>query len=118
MSEKKPPRPLLETLNVLRVGDRMLLDVAADKLQEATLAADRTGKAASITIKITLRRATKATLGVSSEVTSKIPAGEKHEALLFPTPEGNLSRDDPAQTKLDLRVADAPMRDGELKTAN
>ena len=45
-----------------------------------------------------------------------MPRGLPAEALLWPTPDGNLVSEDPRQTKLELRPVNLPAR--ELKTNN
>ncbi len=45
-----------------------------------------------------------------------MPRGLPAEALLWPTPDGNLVSEDPHQTKLELRPVNLPAR--ELKTNN
>ena len=95
------PKPILETLARLQGGT--LLEDAADKLAEAVLAVDRTGKSARVTITIDIRKATSAAQAVTGECTVKLPKEQKVETLLFPTPEGNLLAEDPRQQKLELR---------------
>jgi hypothetical protein len=98
------PRPVLETLNHLGAGT--LMDDAAEKLAKAVLAVDATGKPAKMTITIHLRKATANALAVTGDVAVKMPSEPKIEALLFPTPEGNLLTEDPRQSKLPLRAVD------------
>lgn len=101
-------RPILETLNHLNNGT-LLID-AADKLQEVVMAVGETGKAGSITIVINVRKATGSAMALTGKVTTKKPAEPVYEALMFPTPEGNLLTEDPRQQKLALTpVATAPV---------
>lgn len=109
-------KPITETLHHLGAG--CLMDDAAEALSGLVLAVDQTGKAGSMTIKISLRKATGTALAVTGEIAVKKPAEPKIEALMFPTPEGNLLTEDPRQQKLELKsVATAPVA-GELKTIN
>ena len=92
------------------------MDDAAEALSALVLAVDQTGKAGSMTITIKLRKATGSALAVSGNVTVKKPAEPPFEALMFPTPEGNLLMEDPRQQKLELKAVGAPA--GELKTVS
>ena len=99
-------RPITDTLR--HIGGGALLDAASDKLAELVGAVDSTGKTGSITLTITVKKATR---GGAMHITGKVkltkPAEEPMEAMLFATPEGNLVADDPHQQKLDLKVAPA-----------
>lgn len=106
------PRPILETLSHLGAGT--LMDDAAEKLSKAVLAVDATSKPAKLTITIHLRKATANALAVTGDVTVKLPSEPKVEALLFPTPEGNLLTEDPRQSRLELKAVD--FSTPELKT--
>lgn len=99
-------RSVVDTLRHLNGG--VFIDEASDALAEVVKAVDATGKAGSITIKIDIRRATAGAMAVRGAFSVKKPAEQAIEALLFPTPEGNLLTEDPNQKKLDLRpvVAD------------
>lgn len=98
-------RPLLETLHHINNGT--LLADAADKLAELVKAVDISGKPGTLTVKITVRKASSMAMAVRGDVTVKIPPESPIEALMFPTPEGNLLTDDPRQSKLPLAPAAA-----------
>lgn len=100
------PRPILETLHHLN-GGTFLVD-AAEQLAALVKAVDSTGKPGSLTLKITARRATSQTMAIRGDVTLKAPNDTPVEALLYPTPEGNLMTDDPRQSKLPLAPVEAP----------
>lgn len=99
-------RSIIDTLRHLEGG--VFLDEVSDALAEAVKAVDATGKAASITIKVDVRRATAGAMAVRGTFSLKKPSEPPIEALLFPTPEGNLLTEDPNQKKLDLRPIAAP----------
>jgi hypothetical protein len=80
-----------------------MLDLASDKLAELVSAVTGTGKAGSLTIKVDLKPSTAGALAVKGAVTIKKPQRLPREALLWPTPDGNLMAEDPRQTKLELR---------------
>ncbi len=105
---------ILQTISSLHAG--LLADEANDKLQDLVKAVDTTGKAGTLTITLSVRKATAGALAVKGKVAAKLPAEPDLEALLFPTPEGNLLTEDPRQQKLDIRPIAAPVR--ELRTIN
>lgn len=113
------PKPLNQNLTGVSVetedGEIMpLLDLASDRLAELVNAVTSTGKAGSLTLKIDLKPSTAGALAVKGAVTIKKPQRMPREALLWPTPDGNLMAEDPKQTKLELRqVAEQKT---ELKT--
>jgi len=115
-------RPIIDTLRLLQNG--LFLDECADKLAEAVKAVDDTGKSGKLTITLDLKKSGGA-LAISAKVTNKAPEPKPDETLLWPTVEGNLSLNNPAQRNLDLQVApgrSAEVRNvdaatGEIKTA-
>lgn len=100
------PRPLLETLHHLEGG--CFLDTASEKLAEIVKAVDTTGKPGKLTLTIDVRKAMSTALALKGKVSAKLPPETPLEALLFPTPEGNLLTEDPRQGKLPLAAAAAP----------
>lgn len=113
------PKPLNQNLTGVSIetedGEIMsLLDLASEKLAELVNAVTSTGKAGSLTLKVDLKPSTAGALAVKGAVAIKKPQRMPREALLWPTPDGNLLAEDPKQTKLELRtVAD---QKPELKT--
>jgi len=96
------PKPITDTLRLLRGG--LFLDECSDKLAEAVRSVDETGKPGKLTITLDLKKSGGA-LAIAAKVTNKVPETKADEDLMWPTVEGNLSLDNPAQRKLDLRVA-------------
>lgn len=96
-------RPILETLHHLDGGT--FLVTAADQLAELVKAVDASGKSGSLTLKIIVRKASSSAMAVRGQITAKLPPENPLEALLFPTPEGNLLTDDPRQSVLPLAPA-------------
>lgn len=101
------PRPITDTLRILQGG--AFLDECSDKLAEVVKSVDETGKAGRLTITLDLKKSGGA-LAISAKVTDKSPEKAPDADLLWPTVEGNLSIDNPAQRKLDLRPVDEPGR--------
>lgn len=111
-------RPITDTLR--HIGGGVFIDIASDKLAELVAAVDATGKAGSIDLKIKMKKATRGgAMHITGTVKLNKPAEEPMEAMLFATPDGNLTVDDPNQQKLDLRsVAGATdAQPAQLKTA-
>jgi hypothetical protein len=96
-------RPITDTLR--HIGGGVFIDTASDQLSELVNAVDSTGKKGSLSITITVKKASR---GGAMNVTavSKLakPKEDPFEALLFATPEGNLVAEDPNQQRLDLRT--------------
>lgn len=107
-------KPIQDNLKSVRIeddetGDLMpVLDYAGDRFSALVRAVVDTGKAGSITLKVTVRPSTAGAMAVKPEVRVTMPKGLPAEALLWPTPEGNLVSDDPRQEKLELRRVEAP----------
>jgi len=81
---------------------------------------DSTGKSGSIDLKIKMKKATRGgAMHITGTVKLNKPAEEPMEAMLFATPEGNLTVDDPHQQKLDLKSIDSDgvINVSTLKTA-
>ena len=100
------PRPLLETLHHINNGT-FLVD-GADKLADLVKAVDSTGKAGTMTIKVTVRKASSTAMAIRGDITMKMPPESPLESLMFPTPEGNLLTEDPRQGKLPLTAVAQP----------
>lgn len=98
-------RPILETLHHLEGG--CFLNDAADQLAEIVKKVDITGKPGKLTLTITVRKAMSTALALKGKIAVSLPAEAPLEALMFPTPEGNLMVEDPRQGKLPLAAAPA-----------
>lgn len=97
------PRPITDTLRLLQGG--VFLESCSDLLAETVKAVDQTGKAGKLTITLDMKKSGGA-MAITAKVTNKAPEAKPDEDLLWPTIEGNLSLDNPAQRKLDLRQVD------------
>lgn len=107
-------RPITETLARLQGG--VFIDKCSDLLAEAVKAVDETGKAARITIVLNIKKVGGA-VSVHSDVIDKTPKTPADPDLFYPTVEGNLSVDNPAQMKLPLRDASVE-RKGDLRDSD
>jgi hypothetical protein len=95
-------KPIHETLRHLAGGT--FLDEAGDKLAELVAAVDSTGKAGTITLKISVKKSTKSAMQVVGNITMSKPQEAPDATLMFPTPEGNLLLNDPRQQNLELKA--------------
>ena len=98
-------KPIHETLKHLAGGT--FLDEAGDKLAELVAAVDSTGKAGTITLKISVKKSTKSDMQVIGNITMSKPQEAPDATLMFPTPEGNLLLNDPRQQNLELKAVAA-----------
>lgn len=97
------PRQFSDVLRDLRGG--MAADEATDALARVVRMVEETGKPGELTIKLTVRRASKAALTIRDLITTKLPKEDGNETLMFASTEGSLLREDPRQAKLDLKMA-------------
>ncbi len=109
------PRPILETLHHIEGGT--FLEEAANRLAEIVLAVDQTGKPGKLTLTIDVRKAMHTALALKGKLTVKMPPEAPIEALMFPTPEGNLLTEDPRQGKLPLAAIPAAAAPLPIATA-
>lgn len=114
-----PLRPDLftYTINQLRLGDAQ--EDLSEALHECVETARLTGKSAHLVLKLTIKPHGHGQYELVDDVTTKLPRAERGITLMFGTPEGNLSRNDPRQPDLDLRpVPDDRPAASELIKAN
>lgn len=88
------------------------------ELHAAVCAAIDTGKSAELTLKIKIKpEAQGKQVFISDEIKTKIPQLPREQTILFPTPDGNLTRDDPRQASIP-GLREAPKKEaGELRSA-
>lgn len=100
-------RPITDTLRMLQGG--AFLDVCSEKLAEAVLSVEETGKAGKLTITLDLKKSAGA-IAILAKVTNKVPEAKPDEDLMWATVEGNLTLQNPNQRSLDLKPADEAPR--------
>lgn len=98
------PKPITDTLRQLQGG--LFIDQCSDLLAGVVKGVEDTGRAGKITITLEVKKVG-AAVSVHAKVTDKTPEPKADPDLFYATVEGNLSIDNPAQRKLDLRVADS-----------
>lgn len=100
-------KPLTDTLRMLQGG--AFNAEAGDMLAKLVQAVDETGKAGKLTITIDIKKSG-AAVSVLARATDKTPEELADPDLFWPTPEGNLSLQNPNQRNLDLQPVSAPSR--------
>lgn len=99
-------KPITDTLRRLQGG--VFLDTCTDLMAGIVKSVDDTGKAGKLTITLDVKKVGGA-ISVLAKVTDKTPERAADPDLFYATVEGNLSVDNPAQRKLDLRqIEEAP----------
>ena len=93
-------RPITDTLRLLQGG--LFLDTCSEQLAELVKGVDETGKAGKLMITLDLKKSSGA-IEIVAKVTNRTPEPKADGDLLWPTPEGNLSVNNPNQRSLDLR---------------
>lgn len=102
-------RAIFDTLREIRAG--ALLDEASSALAEVVLAVQQTGKGGKVSIVVDLKppaRGSSRTIVVDAEIVKKVPVPDREVAVFFPTADGSLTKTDPAQMPLELKLAQRP----------
>jgi hypothetical protein len=105
----------IHTLNNLRYGQTQ--EELSQELHTAVQRAIDTGKVAEITLKIKIKpEGNGKQVFITDEIKSKIPQFAREQTILFPTPDGNLTREDPRQTSIPGMRSVEIERPAEFKT--
>lgn len=87
------------------IGNGFFISSASDKFQELIQRVDETGKSGKIDLTINVKKLIKSgAMHITGKVKATMPAEEPMETILFATKNGDLTPDNPAQQKLDLKV--------------
>lgn len=105
-------RPITDTLRLLDEG--AFLDRCSDQLAALVRGVEDTGKAGKLIITLEVKRGTKGAMLIRPDSAVKVPEAKLEPTMLWATPEGNLTLDNPKQQKLDLRQVDPDT--GELRS--
>lgn len=97
-TEQEPPKPFGTFL--LQHAKGRTHDELSEALRDLVIAARETGKAGSITLKLTVKALDDYAFEVTDTVTVKKPIGTRPKSLWFATDEGELTRDNPQQLAL------------------
>ena len=96
MNQDKKIIPATKMLRAINSG---LLDTELGEAISAAVAACLShGKRATVTLKLTID-----SQNIKDGIASKLPKEKREGGIVFATPEGNLTTEDPAQAKLDLQ---------------
>lgn len=101
-------KPITDTLRLLQGG--LFVEQCSELFAQVVRQVEDTGKAGKLTITLDLKKVSGA-IGVLAKVTDKTPEKAPDSELFYATAEGNLSRDNPNQRKLDLRPVAEPARE-------
>ena len=110
------PKPLNDTLRMLQGG--AFIENCSDLLAGVVKAVEETGKAGKLTITLDVKKVN-AAVSVLAKVSDKTPEQAPDADLFYATVEGNLTVENPAQRKLDLRpvaIADKTVRNVDPET--
>ncbi|MBQ9240233.1 MAG: hypothetical protein IJ164_02720 [Duodenibacillus sp.] len=103
-------------LEFIRQGG-LLADVD-EAIREAVMAVNEKGKAATVSITLTIKPATKngTNVIITDEVRTKLPKLPSGETILFTSPDGDLAESDPRQGKLEFvaRKVEVDKETGEI----
>lgn len=95
-------RTFTQTVDAMRFGT--LSEELTKALQQLTRDCQDTNKSGAITLKIQLKPGKGGQIELLDELIVKAPKAERGSTLMFPTPEGFLTRQDPRQKNLDLAM--------------
>ena len=97
---------LSQTLH--HIGNGSFITEAETELQNLIRTVEETGKTGNIALIISAKKVSRAgAMQIGGKVKITLPKVDPHEALLWPTPDGDLVADDPSQQKLDLKQVPA-----------
>jgi hypothetical protein len=99
--KQRDVRPFTDWLLVQRRGATNL--ELSDALNEVVAAVSELGKKGEIVLKITVKPGGDGMVTVEDEIKLKAPEPDRSASLYFIDEDANLHREDPRQTKLDLR---------------
>lgn len=106
------PRSFNETIVALRYGT--LHDDLTNELNALVSKVANSMKAGELTLKLKLKPGKGGQIEIVDDILVKAPKEEKGTSIMFATPDGNLTREDPRQLQIEgLRSVD--METGELK---
>jgi hypothetical protein len=92
------PKPFNDTLKELRFGQ--LVVELGEQVAAIAKACSETGRKGELTLKLVFRPGKAGQLEVFDDVKTKVPQFDRESTLVFVTPDGNLTREDPRQATL------------------
>jgi len=107
-------KPFTDIVNSLRYGH--LSEELTRQLHQLTLDCQAAGRPGTLTLQVTLKPGKAGQMEVVDDVKVKPPKTDRGTSLMFVADGGALVREDPRQTRLDLRTVDPDT--GEIRTVN
>lgn len=105
-------RPFTDTIAALNYG--AVNDELSAEMQKLVDACDKTGKSGSLTLTLKVKPGKAGQMEIVDEFKLKLPTFNRPSTLMYSTPEGNLTRNDPRQMSIEgLREVDKST--GEIK---
>lgn len=86
------------------------LEELSERLSQCVAASADTGKVSTLKLELKIKPHRNGQYELAEKISAKIPDPERGITLMFGTPDGNLTRDDPRQVQLDLRTVDEAPR--------
>ena len=110
-TQSNPPadRACLRVLEAHKNG--CALTELSGAIKQVTASVQETGKAGNITLTLSIKPATRGSIGtlvIESKVKTKCPEAEAPASIFYADADYNLVREDPNQTVMDLRNVSAP----------
>lgn len=105
-------RPITDTLRLLDEG--AFIDRCSEQMAALVRGVEETGKAGKLVLTLEVKRGTKGAMLIRPDVTCKVPEPKPEPTMLWATPDGSLTVDNPKQQKLDLRAVDPDT--GEIRS--
>ena len=103
------PKPFNDTLVQLRYGE--LHEELTDAINEVVSKVDVTQKAGKIVLTLAFKAGKGGQIEIADDLKVTLPKEEKGHTIMFATPEGNLTRQDPRQPSFEgIRSVDQEMQ--------
>lgn len=97
------PKPFADNMRFVEGG--LFMSRLEDSLHDVITAVDAGAKTGELIMKIKIRKVG-AAMGVTGEITTKLPKEKVEESILYPTVDGNLSTQHPKQQSLALTTTE------------
>jgi len=118
MSETKNVTPFSQQLAYINRGT--LDEELTEALAEVIKAVRETGKKGAVTLTLNcqmLNTRDENTMKVTPKVSRTVPELDRADTIMFATADGDLLRDDPAQTVMDLKIIEPAQQSSPIKLA-
>ena len=105
-------KQILATDQIANINNGFFDSELGQAIAEAVAAVLKHGRKATVTAKleISVQNLSNGTVKIMHDVKSTLPKEKREGGILFVTPEGNLTPNDPAQIKLALQSIETPQQ--------